>query len=200
MNIPPNPEDPLNPDDLLNPDDPLNPGDLLTPEDPINSMNSEAVKHRHLGTLQELREFTESSFLQCKQKLQLYTRDLDPRILNSRNLERLISRFIRSSRFARVEILIIDEKNLQGIDHRLVSLAQNYSSYIQIRVIPKDYHENYFAYYLIDGRTILYRRLADRFECEYQQLPSSLVKQKSKYFDEVWQISTPASHLRALHL
>lgn len=167
------------------------------PEPIAKTTNGQAAK---IETLRELQKCTESSFRDCKQKIQLYTRDLDPRILNSRQIEQVVSRFIRSSRFARVEILIVDERSLQGVDHRLVSLAQNYSSYVQIRVIPKDYQENYFAYYLFDGRTIIYRTIADRFEGEYRQLPSSLVKQKTKYFDEVWQVSTPASHLRALHL
>ena len=153
-----------------------------------------------IDTLSQLVEQTEQLLTTAKKKVQIYTRDLDPRILNSRTIEAILSKFVRSSRFARVEILIVDEKNLQGVDHRLVSLAQAFSSYISIRLIPKDYHENYFAFYLIDGRKIIYRPLSERFESEYQQVPSSLIKQKTKYFDELWQKASPASALRALHL
>ncbi|TQV84442.1 hypothetical protein [Aliikangiella coralliicola] len=151
-------------------------------------------------SLKALCESTYDYFSTAKQKIQIYTRNLDPRVLNSRELEQSLSRFIRSSRFVKVEILITEERNLQGIDHRLVSLAQKYTSFVSIKVIPKDYHENHFAFYLIDGRTLIYRNVADRYESEIHQLPSSHLKQKTKYFDEVWEKSSPAIHLRALHL
>ena len=176
----------------------------MKPSDELTSGQDDAPDsgsgRKLLSSLTELKAQTADSFAQCRQKLQLYTQNLDPRILNNREIERLVSRFIRSSRFARVELLITDERNLQGVDHRLVSLAQKFTSFIEIRVIPKDFHENYFGFYLIDGRTLIYRNNLERFESEVHQLPSSLIKQKSKYFDEVWQQSAPASHLRALHL
>ena len=172
--------------------------DNTEPKDTNPERNQE--QHFRLQSLQDLRQHAVSIFASAKQKIQVYSRNLDPRILNNRDIEQAITRFVRSSRFVQVELLITDERNLQGVDHRLVSLAQNFTSFIKIRVIPKDYHENYFAYYLIDGRRIIYRNNADRFESEVHQLPSSLIKQKSKYFDEVWQQSSPASHLRALHL
>ena len=153
-----------------------------------------------LASLADLNDKTIEFFSLCRQKLQIYTRNLDPRILNNREIEKIISRFVRSSRFARVEILITDERNLQGTDHRLVSLAQKYTSFVQIRVIPKDFHENYFGFYLIDGRAMIYRNNVERFESECHILPSSLIKQKAKYFDDVWQQSAPASQLRALNL
>ena len=151
-------------------------------------------------SLSELRELTHTHFSAAKQKIQIYTRNLDPRILNNRELEQSLTRFVRSSRFARIEILITEERNLQGIDHRLVSLAQKYTSFVAIRVIPKDYHENHFAFYLIDSRLLIYRNNAERYESEIHHLPSSQVKQKTKYFDEVWEKSSPAIHLRALHI
>ena len=159
-----------------------------------------ASPHFQIKTLNELKEQAQVSFRCAKQKIQIYSPNLDPRILSNRENEQVLTRFVRSSRFARIEILITDERNLQGIDHRLVSLAQNFSSYVQIRLIPKDFHENYFAFYVVDGRSIIYRPNFERFESECHEIPSVLIKQKSKYFDEVWQQSSPASHLRALHL
>jgi|GEM_PF-2026528 len=163
----------------------------------LTATDKQAVK---LSSLGELVAKTSEVLAAAKQTIQIYSRNLDPRILNNRDIEKIVTRFVRSSRFVRVEILITDERNLQGIDHRLVNLAQKYTSFIQIRLIPKDYHENYFGFYLVDGRHLLYRNNVERFESEYHQLPSSLIKQKSKYFDDIWQQSSPASHLRALHL
>lgn len=150
------------------------------------------------SSLSELRAETLKIFQSARRKIQIYTRNLDPRTLNHREIEQQLLNFIRTSRYVRIEILIIEERNLQGIDHRLVSLAQKYTSFVSIRVIPKDFHENHFTFYLIDGRQLLYRSVGERFECEVHQLPSAKIKQQSKYFDDVWQQSAPATYLRAL--
>ncbi|WP_444998491.1 DUF7931 domain-containing protein [Aliikangiella sp. IMCC44359] len=164
-------------------------------------MNDTIYQNLHSSTsLKELVEHTAHYFRQAKQKLQIYSPTLDPRILNSREIETIISRFILSSRFVRVEMLIKDERSLTGIDHRLVKLSQKYTSYMNIKIIPKDYHENHFAFYLIDKRTIIYRNIAERFETEYRSLPDSKLKQQQKYFDDIWQQASPAIYLRALHL
>jgi len=153
-----------------------------------------------LESISELKIESNNRFKLASRKIQIYTKNLDPRILSNRDVEQTITRFIRSSRNARVEILIENERSLQGVDHRLVNLAQRYSTYLSIKIVPKDFHENPFAFYLIDGRHMIYRTLAERYECEVHQLPSSKIKKMTKYFDEVWEQSDPAIHLRALHL
>jgi len=165
--------------------------------------DSSKVQQRNvhlISSLSELCQQTRDIFRLAKKKIQLYTHDLDPRVLNHSEIERYLTCFIRSSRNVRVEILIFDEQNLQGTDHRLVRLAQKYTSYVSIRVIPKDLHVYHFTFSLVDERTLIYRNMADRFVSEFHQLPSSKIKQKAKYFNEVWQQSLPAIYLRALHL
>ena len=151
-------------------------------------------------SLSDLREETLKYFRLAKRSIQIYSENLDPRVLNTRDIEGAVLSFVRSSRKVKVEILIIDERAVQSLDHRLVKLAQNYTSYLSIKIIPKDFHENPFAFYILDGKYLLYRTLADRYECEVHQLPSSKVKQVSKYFEDVWGQSDPAIHLRALFL
>lgn len=170
----------------------MNENDLNREKDEISSIKIDSLK--------ELKKMSIELFSQTSRKVQIYTRDLDPRILNNREVESELSKFVRSSRNARVEILIADEKNMQGVDHLLINLAQKYTSYVKIRVIPKDFQENYFAFYLVDGRHIIHRTMWDRFESEKHSVPSSFIQLKTKYFDEVWQQATPASHLRALHI
>ena len=155
---------------------------------------------RRIKSLSALCADTIQLCAQAKQKIQIYSRNLDPRILNNRELEKHLDSFIRSSRYVRIELLITDEGNLQGIDHRLVKLSQKYTSFVSIRVIPKDFHENHFAFYLVDAKSMIYRPVADRYEAQIHHLPSSKINQKAKYFDEIWQQSAPAVHLRALNL
>ncbi|MGX5174166.1 DUF7931 domain-containing protein [Aliikangiella sp. IMCC44653] len=166
----------------------------------VDTLKTESNSGQVFHSLSDLKTATQEQFSQAQKKVQLYTPNLDPRVLNDRSLESIASRFIRSSRFARIDILIKDESLLRGVDHRMVSLAQNFSSYVKIKIIPKDFHENYFGFYLFDGKNLLFRNQFERFETECLVLPNSKVKQMSKYFDELWQSAAPASGLRALHI
>lgn len=169
---------------------------------PNKMTNNQPTKNQSLktSTLVELTQTTIDLFSKAKQKIQIYSHDLDPRILNHKKIEDIFLKFIRRSRFSAVEILITDEKYLQGVNHRLINLYQKYTSSIGIKIIPKDFHENHFAFYLIDQRSLIYRRIADRYESELYVPPSAELKRKSKYFDEVWQQSQPAIYLRSLNL
>jgi len=156
---------------------------------------------RHIiDSLAQLKQETNDLFGYAKQRIQIYSHDLDPRILNNRETEQQLIRFIKKSRSCKVQILIYDEQFLRGIDHRLVALAQRFTSYIEIKIVAKDYHENPFGFYLVDGRTMIYRNNVEKYEAEIFHMPHFAIKDKSKLFESIWQSSSPASFLRALHL
>jgi hypothetical protein len=161
---------------------------------------SSETTHRAIDSLNEFKAETEQLFNEASRVIQIYSKDLDPRVLSDTRIESLLLKFIKRSKASKLQLLIFDESYLKGIDHRLVSLAQRFTSYVEIRLIPRDYHENYFGYYLVDKKRIVHRNNIERYQAEYAQLPNSLVKEKSKWFDDIWQKSTPASFLRALHL
>lgn len=169
-----------------------------------NNDTSESLQknnqHKLINSFSELKKTCLELFANANKTVQIYSHHLDPRILNNPQVEQQLIQFIKKSRYCKVQILIYDENNLRGIDHRLVSLAQKFTSYIEIKIIPKDYHENPFAFYLIDQRIMLYRSQSDNYTAELSQMPDFYIKEKTKLFDNIWQISSPASFLRALHL
>ncbi len=152
------------------------------------------------SSLEELKQLTLNEFDKARQKIQLYTHNLDPRVLNNRQIEGALIRFIKQSRYIKIQLLIKKERLLQGIDHRLVKLTHQFPGYISIRVIPEDFHGSHFSFYLIDDRQLIYRNINDRFECEFHSAPDNMLKQKSRFFEEVWQQSSTASSLRAMIL
>lgn len=171
------------------------------PDDsPINTSENPDKLRTVINSLTQLREETSDIFRTAKQSIQIYSHGLDPRILNNRQVEKNIVDFVKRSRNSKVQILIYDELLLRGIDHRLVSLAQKFTSFISIRVVAKDFHENPFGFYLVDNRTMVYRSNVERYEAEKLTMPNFVIKDKSKFFHTIWQSSSPASFLRALHL
>ncbi len=153
-----------------------------------------------IESLVQLKQQSCELFAAAKQTIKIYSHGLDPRILNNRQIEKNLLNFVKRSRNSKVQILIYDEQRLRGIDHRIVALAQRFTSYIDIRLVPRDFHENPFCFYLIDDYTMIYRSNVERYEAEKLQMPNSVIKDKSKLFHTIWQSSTPASFLRALHI
>ncbi len=153
-----------------------------------------------IDSLSQLKQITCDSFSSASRMIQIYSHNLDTRILNNREIEKSLIRLIKRTRAARIQILIYTEQSLIGIDHRLVALAQRFTSYVEIRVVPRDNHENIFGFYMIDRKCLIYRSNVERYDAEKSHLPYSRVKEKSILFDSVWQSSTPASFLRSLHL
>ena len=153
-----------------------------------------------IPSLQQLKQQAHDAFQDANKNIQLYTHALDPRVLNNRDIEEVLTHFVKKNRASQVQILIYKEQLMRGIDHRLVALAQRFTSYVQIRVVPRDYHENPFGFYIVDGRTMIYRSNVEGYEAERLNMPDFLIKDKSRLFETIWQSSAPASFLRALHL
>jgi hypothetical protein len=154
--------------------------------------------HRRLYSLEEVRTAYLASLSKARQIVQIYAPTLDPRLLNNTQAFTTLQQFVRLNRVSQVQMLIINERQVSQLDHRLIRLCQTYPSYAAIRLIPKDFHEEPFAFMLVDGQELLYRARYDRFETEIHHLPSFAIKEKQKYFDEIWQQAAPASGLRAL--
>jgi hypothetical protein len=175
-----------------------------TPSDISNQPGEHQPKQKLTRTaIKSFNEFTaetERLLADAGRLVQIYSKDLDPRVLSETKIEKLLLKFIKGSRASKIQLLIFDESFLRGVDHRLVALAQRFTSFLEIRVIPRDYHENHFGFYLTDKKRIIHRNNIERYEAEFAELPNSLVKEKSKWFDDIWQQSSPASFLRALHL
>jgi len=153
-----------------------------------------------ISSLQQLRQEAYDIFHDADRVIQLYTHNLDPRVLNNREIEKALINFVKKSRASKLQILIYDEELMRGIDHRLVSVAQKFTSTIQIKVVPRDYHENPFGFYVVDSRTMIYRSNVERYEAEKFKMPDFFIKDKTKLFETIWQASAPASFLRALHI
>ncbi|MFT6732165.1 MAG: hypothetical protein ACJAS9_000341 [Polaribacter sp.] len=154
----------------------------------------------HIQNFESLKQATLNLFRQSKRIIQIYSFSLDKRILNNREIELTLTKLLRSSRNAKIQCLIYDEKELQGVDHRIVSLAQRFTSFIEIRVIPENFKKTISGFYLVDKKFMIYRSNREKYEAlQFNQRQIEL-KDKLNYFEDVWQQSRPASFLRALHL
>jgi hypothetical protein len=148
----------------------------------------------------ELQLATYRLFAQAKRRVDIFSYDLDPRVLSDRNIESAISSLARKSRYSEIRLLVFSTRQLQSYDHRLVSLSQQLSSFITIRELAKDFEQTPFAFYLVDDCGLIYRPNHSEYTAQVYFNEKLKVAEYRKQFEDMWQHSRIASELRALSL
>ena len=134
-----------------------------------------------------------------RHELAIYTRDLDPALLDVPPILDAIKRIALSGRRARVRILVQEPRKPLADGHRLIALAQRLPSLIEFRTPQEETDRQYASAFLInDRRGYLFRVLASRNEGEGSTYAPGRHAQLRDYFDQVWERSVPSEELRPL--
>jgi len=134
-------------------------------------------------------------------EIAIYTRDLDPALLDVQPILDAIKRIALSGRRARVRILVQEPRKAVADGHRLIALAQRLPSLIELRTPQDETDRQYASAFLInDRRGYLFRMLASRNEGEGSTYAPGRHAQLREYFNQVWERSVPSEELRHLAL
>lgn len=137
----------------------------------------------------------------ARYEIAIYTRDLDPALLDVPPILDAIKRIALSGRRARVRILVQEPRKPIADGHRLIALAQRLPSLIEFRTPQDEQDRQYASAFLInDRRGYLFRTLASRNEGEGSTYAPGRHAQLREYFDQVWERSVPSEELRQLAL
>jgi predicted GNAT family N-acyltransferase len=137
----------------------------------------------------------------ARYEIAIYTRDLDPALLDVQPILDAIKRIALSGRRARVRVLVQEPRKALTDGHRLIALAQRLPSVIELRTPQEETDRTYASAFLInDRRGYLFRTLASRNEGEGSTYAPGRHAQLREYFDQVWERSVPSEELRHLAL
>jgi predicted GNAT family N-acyltransferase len=135
----------------------------------------------------------------AKYELSIYTRELDPGLLDVVSSLEAIKRVALSGRHAHVRIIVQDPRKAVADGHRLIALAQRLPSTIAIRTPVEEHDLQYPAAFLLnDRRGYLFRPLGVRPEGEGSTYAPGRHAQLALLFDQVWERSVPSEELRQL--
>lgn len=137
---------------------------------------------------------------QGKRFLHIYSRDLEPAIYDNAEFIEAVRKLAQYSRYSQIRILVRNSEQIVSHGHGLVALAQQLSSFIQIRKPAPDYDGYNEAFLVVDKMGVLHRRLSDRYEGEVSFHAPERAAVLVKFFDEVWERSEPDPQLRRLHI
>ena len=172
-------------------------------------MNDETLDNRRLGedqgpiTLEGLRgnrEAVQALIEQARHSVYIYTRDLEPPLYDDPAIERALSRLARGGRKSHVHIIVQDSTRSVKQGHRLITLAQRLTSYVQIRNPSRDHMDYNSAFLVADETALLRRNLADRYEGFVDFNDQVAAGELVRYFREVWEHGLPDPQLRRLDL
>ncbi|MFI4922073.1 MAG: acyltransferase [Gammaproteobacteria bacterium] len=134
----------------------------------------------------------------AKRELTLFSRDLESLLYDQQEFMAIVQALATRSRMSRIRVATIDAGPAVRAGHRLVNLAQRFSSYIEVRRASRD-HENVTETFLVaDDTALLYRPLATRYEGYYDLHAPLEARQKLRLFDDIWEQAEPDPEFRRL--
>ncbi len=137
---------------------------------------------------------------QAARSIDIVSRHLDPQMYDNSEFCGAVSRLIVASQRARVRVLLRRTDPIVKRGHRLVTLSQRLSSYIEMRVPTKEFDEYNAAFLIVDTAGVIYRTHSDRFDGTADFNDPRAAQDLGRQFEEMWQTAVPDANLRRSHL
>lgn len=153
-----------------------------------------------VDTSAQLRQASLRMVRQCRRKLELMSRHLDPTLYDTAEFYEALRDLALESRYSQIRIVILDPSPLIAQGHRILGLAQQLSSFIHIRTPAEEHRDLDEAFLIADAMGVIYRRLSDRFEATVNFNDKSQALELQRRFDAIWDKGLPDPNFRRLGL
>lgn len=134
----------------------------------------------------------------ARRSLAIFTRDLEPEILDNSEFLEAVKRLALGGRYVKVRILVVDSTRAVKDGHRLVELARRLTSFVELRKPAADFLDRPEAYVIADNSGILYRPVATRYEGLFGEHDPPRAREMLREFERIWQQSHADRELRRL--
>lgn len=133
-----------------------------------------------------------------RRELLIFTRDLDPAVLDHADFLEAVRQFVIRSRHTQLRVLVQDATRAIREGHGLVRLATRVSSHVSLHRPHPDDASQAEAFIVADDRAYLYRPLADRLEGRWNSYDPPEARALAKRFQTMWDRSKPEPEFRRL--
>lgn len=154
--------------------------------------------YQRLETLADNRQGAVAVAATAKRELALFSHDLEPLLYDKDDFIRTVQALATRSRMSRIRIVSIDPGASIRAGHRLISLAQRFSSYMEVRRAAKDHAQLAETFLVADEEAVLFRPIASRYE-GYADMHAPLEARKFlRQFADIWEMAEPDPEFRRL--
>jgi hypothetical protein len=155
-----------------------------------------------LETTVENRDAVISLAKQARFSLNLFSRDLDPRVFDNVEFERCIFNLARMHQSADIRILVNDSSRAIKQGHCLIRLAQKLTSSVFIHNPAREHSGELSTFMVADNVGLLHRprSTSHNYEAVVNFMSPQRAGELNDYFNEMWERSTPDSQIRRLYI
>jgi len=133
----------------------------------------------------------------ARRQLLVYTRDLDPGLLDTSDAMAALRRFAVGG--GQMQVLLHDPEAPRRALAPLINLSQRLSSAFAFRAIEEPVDRDYPSAYIVnDGGGWYFRTLGHRFEGDTRLDDEARARQLRAHFTPVWERARPCTEFRAL--
>ncbi|MGH8582999.1 MAG: hypothetical protein ACREWG_09460 [Gammaproteobacteria bacterium] len=169
----------------------------------------ESSRHPVLGETRTLiglsgsadnRELAIRMAAQCRRGIDIVSRHLDPAVYDEQAFVTAVKAMVLTHTRSRVRILVLNTALLVQRGHRLLELAIQLSSFIELRTPAPEHREFNAAILVADQLGFIYRPLSDRYAGNASFCARKTARGLTQRFDELWQYAVPDPNLRRLQV
>lgn len=154
--------------------------------------------YKRLETLADNRQAAVAVAAVAKRELALFSHDLELLIYDRDDFVKVVQALATRSRMSRIRIVCIDPGASVRAGHRLIAVAQRFSSYMEVRRASKDHVQLPETFLVADEEAVLFRPIATRPE-GYADTHAPLEARKFlKQFSDIWEKAEPDPEFRRL--
>ncbi|HET6602762.1 MAG TPA: GNAT family N-acetyltransferase [Xanthomonadaceae bacterium] len=156
---------------------------------------------RAIESLEQAQVLCAELIADTRRELWMYTRTLDPLLLDRIPALQGIQRLATAGHEVAVRVIVQDPATVMREGHGLIALGQRLSSSILFRTATDEVDLQYpSAFVANDLGGYLFRPLGSRFEGTGNRYAPARARQLVDYFGRVWERSTPTLEFRQLHM
>ncbi len=137
----------------------------------------------------------------ARREVCIFSRDLDPDLLNHSEVHEAIKQIAIGNAQVRIRLLVLDPARARSEVPRLIELSQRLTSIFAFRTPVEEIDRQYAGAYLISDRDAWYERpLAVRFDGEGNTHAPGRTRQLQESFNAIWERSEDCSEMRRLEI
>lgn len=156
--------------------------------------------YQRLDSLAANREAAVAVAAVAKRELALFSHDLEPLLYDKDDFVKTVQALAARSRMSRIRVVCIDPGASVRAGHRLISVAQRFSSYMEVRRASKDHAQLAETFLVADEEAVLYRPIATRYEGFADLHAPMQARLYLKQFADIWEKAEPDPEFRRLGL
>ena len=158
----------------------------------------EKENYQRLESLADNRKAAVEVARSARRELALFSHDLEPMLYDTQEFMAAVQALVTRTRFAKVRVVSIDPGPSVRAGHRLIQLAQRFTSYIEMRRASKGHAQVAETFLIADETGLLYRPIASRYE-GFAGVDTALdARLHLKAFEDIWNQADPDPEFRRL--